>query len=354
MPQEGNKRLKRQPAIISLAFKLLCLLFVFLIVAYVAWQAFDVLLILFAGILGAIVFTRISGWVTLKTRWPYPVALVLVLAGLLGVVVLAGWDLAPRLNEQFPEFVAKLSEMIDHLGQELKQFGWVRELAGRQVDWSVFVPDGPKAISTATGVFSATFGLLGTMVLILALSIFLAINPQGYINGFLHLLPPEQRKRSANVLDEMGAILAAWLFSKFIAMLFIGGITALGLWLLGVPYAVTLAFIAALLSFIPNVGPVLALVPALLVALMQGLNTMMWVAGLYLGAQFFESYFLTPYLQHEVVEIPPALALIMQVLFGVMAGALGVILAVPITAAGMVIIRKLYVEDYLERRGSAA
>ena len=80
---------------------------------------------------------------------------------------------------------------------------------------------------------------------------------------------------------------------------------------------------------------------------------MLWVAALYLGTQFFESYFLTPYLQQEVVEIPPALALIMQVLFGVMAGMLGVILAVPITAAGMVIIRMLYVEDYLERRTSA-
>ena len=137
-------------------------------------------------------------------------------------------------------------------------------------------------------------------------------------------------------------------------MLFISGITALGLWLIGVPYALTLAVIAGLLSFIPNIGPVLALIPALLVALMQGPSTILWVTALYMGTQFFESYFLTPYLQQEVVEIPPAFALIMQVLFGVMAGALGVVLAVPITAAGMVVVRMLYVEDYLERRNSAA
>lgn len=349
MQKEGSRQLKQQPAIISLAFKLLCLLFAFLIVAYVGWQAFDVLLILFAGVLGAIIFTRISSWVALKTRWPYPAALTLVLTSLVCLVVLAAWNLGPQLNEQFPEFVTKLSEMIDRLGQEIRQFAWVREFISGQVDWSALVPDGPKAIRTATGVFSATFGVLGTLVLIIALSIFLAINPQAYINGFLHLLPPRHRERSGKVLGQTGDILAAWLFSKFIAMLFIGGITALGLWLIGVPYALTLASIAALLSFIPNIGPVLALIPALLVALMQGFNTMMWVAGLYLSAQFFESYLLTPYLQQEVVEIPPAFALIMQVLFGVMAGALGVILAVPITAAGMVIVRKLYVEDFLEQ-----
>ena len=343
----------QQPAIFAMAFKLLCLLFTFIIAAYIAWQAFDVLLILFAGILGAIVFTRLSGWIAQKTHWPYPVTLALVLASLLCLITVAGWNLAPQLNEQFPELVSKLSEVVDRLGQQLKQFAWVRELTGGQTDWSVFVPDGTKAIRTATGVFSATFGMLGTLVLILALSIFLAINPQIYIKGFLHLLPPGQRERSGKVLDQTGTILAAWLFSKFIAMLFIGGITALGLWLIGMPYALTLASIAALLSFIPNIGPVLALIPALLVALMQGMSTMLWVAALYLGTQFFESYFLTPYLQQEVVESPPALALIMQVLFGVMAGMLGVILAVPITAAGMVIIRMLYVEDYLERRTSA-
>lgn len=353
MKAESHRSLSQQPAIIALAFKLLCLFFAFLIVAYVAWQAFDVLLILFAGILGAIVFTRLSNRIAHKTRWPYPLALTLVLLSLLGLVALAVWQLAPELNRQFPELVSRLSEMLDRLGQQVQQYGWVQQLFATQIEWSTLIPDSTKAIRTATGVFSATFGMLGTLVLIIALSIFLAINPQLYIQGFLRLLPPAKRGRTHKVFEQTGVILAAWLFSKFIAMLFIGGITALGLWLIGVPYALTLAAIAGLLSFIPNIGPVLALIPALLVALMQGTSALLWVTGLYLGTQFFESYFLTPYLQQEVVEIPPGFALIMQVLFGIMAGALGVVLAVPITAAGMVMVRMLYVEDYLERDSAA-
>lgn len=344
----------RQAVTVTLAFKLLCLFFAFLIVAYVAWQAFDVLLILFAGILGAITFTRLASWISHKTRWPYALSLTLVLLGILVLLTLAGWHLLPQLNQQFPDLVSRLSEMVDRLRSWLEQYGWVQRLFATQFEWSALMPDGSKALRTASGVFSATFGMLGTLVLIIALSIFLAINPAMYIRGFLSLIPPPKRKRISQVLDHAGTILAAWLYSKFIAMLFIGGITAMGLWLIGVPYALTLGVIAGLLSFVPNIGPVLALIPALLVALMQGTGTMLWVVGLYMGTQFFESYFLTPYLQQEVVDIPPGLALIMQVLFGVMAGALGVVLAVPITAAGVVMLRMLYVEDYLERRHSPA
>lgn len=344
----------RQAVTVTLAFKLLCLFFAFLIVAYVAWQAFDVLLTLFAGILGAIVFTRLANWIVSKTHWPYALALALVLLGLLGLIGLAGWQITPQLNQQFPEFMDRLSEMTDRLEEWLRQYGWVQRLFAAQVEWSALIPDSTRALRTASGVFSATFGMLGTLVLIVALSVFLAINPKRYIQGFLSLVPPPKRARTGKVLKQTGTILAAWLYSKFIAMLFIGSITALGLWLIGVPYALTLAVIAGLLSFIPNIGPVLALIPALLVALMQGPSIMLWVTALYMGTQFFESYFLTPFLQQEVVEMPPGFALIMQVLFGVMAGALGVILAVPITAAGMVIVRMLYVEDYLERRSSAA
>lgn len=354
MKADSQRQSSQQPISIGFAFKLLCLFFGFIIVVYIAWQAFDVLLILFGGTLGAIALTRLSNWITQKTHWPYPLALALLLLSLLGLVALAGWNVAPELNRQFPGFVDRLSEMVDRLGQQLQQYGWVQKLFASQIDWSSMLPDGTKAIRTATGVFSATFGILGTLVLIIVLSIFLAVNPRIYIQGFLRLLPPHQRDRAGEVLAQTGGILWAWLFSKFIAMLFIGGITALGLWLIGVPYALTLALIAGLLSFIPNIGPVLALIPALLVALMQGTGTMLWVAGLYIGTQFFETYFLTPYLQQEVVEIPPGFALIMQVLFGIMAGALGVVLAVPITAAGMVVARMLYVEDYLERRNSAA
>jgi predicted PurR-regulated permease PerM len=354
MKADSHRQPTQQPVSIGFAFKLLCLFFAFLIVAYIAWQAFDVLLILFAGTLGAIVLTRLSNWITQKTHWRYPLVLTLVLLGLLGLVVFASWNIAPEINRQLPEFISRMSEMIDRLGQQLQQYAWVEKLFASQVDWGRLIPDSSKAIRTATGVFSATFGMLGTLVLIIALSIFLAVNPRIYIQGFLQLLPPQKRAHSGEVLSQTGNILAAWLFSKFIAMLFIGGITALGLWLIGVPYALTLAVIAGLLSFIPNIGPVLALIPALLVALMQGVSTTLWVAGLYVGIQFFETYFLTPYLQQEVVEIPPGFALIMQVLLGVMAGVLGVVLAVPITAAGMVVVRMLYVEDYLERRNSAA
>ena len=108
--------------------------------------------------------------------------------------------------------------------------------------------------------------------------------------------------------------------------------------------------IAAMLSFIPNVGSILALVSAVLIARVAGPGEMLYVVTLYVGVQIVESYVLTPYLQQKMVESPPALTAGMQVLLGVLAGALGVILATPLTAVAMVMTRMWYAEDLLGDR----
>lgn len=106
-------------------------------------------------------------------------------------------------------------------------------------------------------------------------------------------------------------------------------------------------FIAALLSFILNVGPLIALAPALLIALISGPDTVVYVVLLYIGIQAIESYGMTPLLQQRMVDLPPALTISMQLLLGVLAGALGIILATPLTASAMVMIKMWCVEDLL-------
>jgi predicted PurR-regulated permease PerM len=124
-------------------------------------------------------------------------------------------------------------------------------------------------------------------------------------------------------------------------------LTWIGLHLLGVPFALPLALFAGLAEFVPYVGPIVAGVPAVLVGLAEGPELALWTAGLYVLVQSVESYLLTPLIQQRAVYLPPALLLFAQVVLGVTAGPLGIVVATPLAAAGLVAVNKLYVEDVL-------
>jgi len=131
-------------------------------------------------------------------------------------------------------------------------------------------------------------------------------------------------------------------------MLTVGLITWLGLLLLGVPLALGLAFLAFLLEFIPVLGPIAAAVPAILVGLSVSPMLGLWVTLLYIGIQQVESYLLLPLVQRWALHFPPALSLIGILVFGVLFGWVGVLLAAPLMVATTVWVRKLYLESILE------
>lgn len=138
-----------------------------------------------------------------------------------------------------------------------------------------------------------------------------------------------------------------WLIGRLLSMLIVGITVTISLWLLGIPLALTLGLLAALLDFIPNLGPTLATVPAVLLALMQSPTQAVYVLLIYIVIQQAESYLLTPIVQHRTVSLPPALTIIAQVILGVLFGVMGLILASPLAAVVLVLIKMLYVEDVL-------
>jgi len=107
----------------------------------------------------------------------------------------------------------------------------------------------------------------------------------------------------------------------------------------------SLALIAGILNFIPNFGPLIAMVPAVLVALMQGPITAGFVAGLYIVVQVVESNFITPMVQKKLINIPPALIIIAQLLIGTLTGGWGIILATPVMITVMILVQELYVKN---------
>ena len=149
------------------------------------------------------------------------------------------------------------------------------------------------------------------------------------------------------MLDSVYDTLERWLKGKLLSMLLVAILTALGLWALGIPMALTLSLIAGLLCFIPNFGPLLSMIPAVLIALVQGPQMALYVVLLYVGIQFVESNFITPQIQKKMVDLPLAMIMISQVTLGLLTGTLGLILATPIMLIIMQLVKMLYVQDVL-------
>ena len=316
-----------------------------LIVALAAFVVFllgRVLLLAFAGILIAVALAAGARSVSRRTGLPHALG-VLATAGMCALLLyLTARFLAPSIAQQATEVWLQLPETGARIGAALKLDGWIQEAIGNL--WRRLANiDASAASRAAGGLFAAastTLGAIAEIFFVLLVAVYLAIDPSPYRRGFLALIPSRARPALRETLDVSGAVLQRWLLGALVAMTLIGIASFTGLRLLGIPLPLALALIAALLAFVPNVGPVLALVPALVVALGQSPTAALWVLALYLSIQTVESYFLTPMVQERAVSLPPALILLAQLVTGLAYGALGLLLATPLAAVALVVARR--------------
>jgi predicted PurR-regulated permease PerM len=149
-------------------------------------------------------------------------------------------------------------------------------------------------------------------------------------------------------MKKLGTSLTKWLKGQIFAMFVVFILTAIGLLIIGVPMWLVLSLIAGLLNFIPNFGPLIAMVPAVLIGFLGGPTTAMIVAGLYILVQILESNIITPQIQKKMLDVPPALIIIAQLVMGVLTGGWGLILATPVMVVMMVLVKELYVDKQEE------
>jgi predicted PurR-regulated permease PerM len=206
---------------------------------------------------------------------------------------------------------------------------------------------GPGGAAGIGGWFNRALQALIGVVVVLAAGIYLAATPRLYTNGLLHLVPKPHRAAAAELLCKIAYVLRHWMLGQLVPMAVIGTLTAIGLKLIGIEMWLIIGLLAALFNFIPNFGPLVSFVPAFLLALAADPSKAMWVVALWVVAQCLEGYVLTPLVQRRAVELPPALTILVQVLMGLLLGTLGVILAAPLAAAGMVVVQTLWVREAL-------
>ena len=315
----------------------------FVLLFFLLKSAMDILLLIFAGILFAIFIRGLSRFlfvrfIGLPENLAIVTTLLLLVAACTAFIIL----LAPQLAAQGAKLAQQLPDALENIRQKTNSLDWLKELV-KSKDSAPFIAAG-KITGEFFGIFANTLDIVSSLFVILFVGLYLCFTPQYYVNGFLRLFPLSWRGRGYEIFQALNHILGRWLIGRFVGMLLVGLLTFLGLLFFGVTLPLGLAVLAGLLTFIPYLGPIISAVPAVLLGYMQSLTTGLYVILLYLIIHMIESYFITPLIQQKEVSLPPVLTLAAQVLLGSLFGLPGLILATPLTAGALILVKRLYIE----------
>jgi predicted PurR-regulated permease PerM len=297
------------------------------------WIGRVIFLLLFASIIGAILLTTVSDWMRRQFRISQGIAVALFMCVLIVVVAFLVWIQGDNVALQFEALETELPSAAHKLLVQVQSHQWGQWLL-RQSPGSDQLSSGFSfAITRIGGIVVSSATVIAGLVIVLSLSIYFALEPGVYYNGFRRLIPDGHREKIDACAASVVQILRWWVLAKLISMLMVGILIGIGMWLVGVPLPGMLGLIAALMTFIPNVGPIISAIPAALLALAVSPTTGLLAMLVFAIVFTVEGYVVTPLLERNIVKLPPALTLTMQLLMAAIAGPVGVALAAPVAAA---------------------
>ena len=300
-------------------------------------------LLVFAGVLIAILWRGVARWLTRKTPVSFKWALPLVIIFNIGIIILFFWLSSPSISEQGKRLIEEMPKVVRQIESSLRNTALGSDILD-SINENGF---SEAQFRRAFDVFSGTLVFFIDILLILAFSLFLTADPHLYRKGLLYLVPQKFQSTARHLSERLGHVLFRWFIGKIVDMFSIFVMTIIGLWLLDMPMIFTFALIAFFFSFVPNIGPVISAIPPIAIALLESPQKALYVALLYLVIQFTESYFVTPNVQKRASYTAPVLLLLVQFLMARFLGVLGLFLSTPVLITITVIIKKLYVENYL-------
>jgi len=298
----------------------------------------DILLLAFGAVLVAVVLRSIARLINRATLMGNRWSLVAAGTGIVLVLALVGYLFGAQIAGQLVSLVEKLPAAAESFSKSVPFLSVSELVKGSSVG---------NLVASALSWGSTVVGGLATFFIVLIAGIYIAISPQTYRNGLLKLFPKRGQEQVAETLDDAGTALRMWLGAQLLAMIMVGVMTGVGLALIGVPSALGLGFIAGVLEFVPIIGPVMAAVPAVLLASTQSWELVAWTVALFVVVQQIESNIIMPLVSGRAVDLPPAVGLLAVVAVGILFGPLGLLLGYPLAIVTDVAVRRLYVREAL-------
>jgi predicted PurR-regulated permease PerM len=311
------------------------------VIPVLIWYLFGVVLMAFGAIilamlvrLGAQPFMR---WLSL----PEPLAL--AISGLLIVFIIGGtgYLFGTRIADEFQDVVHRVSSASGDIQGDLQESQFGKFLLNHMSGSNVSVTD------VLSGFLKISSAFLEAVVIVVISGAYLAAQPRLYRDGFIWLFPPRSHARAAEIIDGIGEALRLWLVGQLIEMILIGVLAALAVWFIGVPSPLALGLIAGVGEFVPYLGPLLAAIPAILVALTKSPEATLWTAVAYLIIHQIEGNLVAPLIQRRMVMIPPAVMLFGIVAITYLFGTVAIIFAAPIVVVIFAAVSLIYVRDTL-------
>jgi predicted PurR-regulated permease PerM len=310
-----------------------------ILVLLLTWQLVDLLLLVFASVLVAIFFRTLANFIAKRTAippsWSLAIAVVLVAVFFGLITTLFGTTIRQNVNTLIEELPAAWQAIRGRIG-EVRWLVDALDRAGQALLTS-------NLMSRIGGALGAVMGALTNIFLVLFAGLYIAAQPGLYRAGFLKLIPPKDRARIDATLVRCGVFLRNWLLGQLIAMVVVGTLTWAGLQLLQVPSALALGLFAGLAEFVPILGPIAAAIPALIIAFSQDSRLALWVLAMFVVIQQLEGNVLQPIIQRRMVALPPAITLFAVLAFAILFGAMGALLATPLSVVTLVLIQDLYI-----------
>lgn len=321
---------------------------------YILWQIRELLLLVFAAVVVATTLNRLARrFQRLGLQRPWAILLSVVL--MLAIIVGFFWLIVPAFTTQFQELTQLVPKGLE------RSDDWIEQLRTRiPSQLTPYVPDvdsivqqlqplAQQLFQRSVSFFSSSFEFAVKFLLVLILTLMLLAQPQPYRKGFIRLFPSFYRRRVEEILNLCEVGLRGWVIGILFNMSVIGVLSGVGLALLGIPLALAQAALAGALTFIPNIGPALSVVPPMAIALLDAPWKALAVLALYIGIQQIETNLLTPYVMAQQVSLLPALTLLSQVFFATFFGFLGLLLALPLTVVGQIWLQEVLIKDVLDQ-----
>ena len=324
------------------------------------WYYAATLFLMFAGVLLGTALNAMTNRLGQLVPLPHPLRLVivcLVLAALLsGVVFLGGTTIrqqATALSDTIKSQLVNVKSFLDRNGIDTSYFDLGNSQGNTPASGTATpgapvtrnLPSAGTIASSGGAIVSQTLKLLlgtlaavGNFFIVLFLGLAFAAQPGVYRSGLLFMAPAKYRDRATVIVDRIGETLERWLIAQLVTMFVVFLVTWIGLAIIGVQSSFILGIQAGLLTFIPTVGALLGGLIVVLASLASGRIAALSAFILFLGVHALESYILTPLLQRQALDIPPATLFAFQILLGIVFGIWGLALALPLMAIAKVMI----------------
>lgn len=329
------------------------------------WSLREGVILVFAAVVLAMALCTLVGALRQRLGCSRPLALTLSLLTVVVLVLVGLTVILPPFFEQFSQLIQKLPEAAERLAELVQGaiHSASRMIYGTQeggLNWlrQTLMPAAEAKGALATGLSGGVLRLLGLAgnlgagllqtLFVVAVALMIAVQPQAYREVAVLLVPSFYRRRFRQVLLQCGEALSAWMVGVLISSLCVGTLAAIGLSVLGVKLVAANAVLAGVLNVIPNIGPTLSTLFPMSVALLQDPWKAVAVLVLYIVVQNLESYVITPSVMHHQVALLPGLTLTAQLLFTLVFGPLGLLLALPLAVCLQVIIREILIRDVLD------